>query len=114
MIRLVGRAPRGERVLVERSGRRSKRLNVLAGLVGTEVIAPFYLNETTNGRRFDAWFNWYLCPAVPAHSVIIMDNARFHRKTEINRIAKLFGHTVIFLPNLSISVDTFLSNQMRC
>lgn len=99
--RLVGRAPRGERVVAERPGHREKRLNVLAGLVGTEVIAPFYLKETTNGSRFEAWFNWYLCPALPPRSVIIMDNARFHRKTEVRRIAKQFGHSVIFLPKYS-------------
>ena len=34
-------------------------------------------------------------------SLIIMDNARFHRKLQIGRIAKLYGFSVLWLPPYS-------------
>jgi len=41
-------APRGQRVVMKRPGKREKRLNVTAGLCENEVIAPVVYDWTTN------------------------------------------------------------------
>ncbi len=101
MSRNRGRAPRGKRVIIERPGRRFKRLNIIAGQIGTQVIAPYYYDWTTTAAWFEVWFEWHLCPLLPANTYIIMDNARFHRKVELERIAKFYALEIIWLPPYS-------------
>jgi transposase len=101
MSRGYGRAPRGKRVVVQRPGRRFKRLNIVGGQIGTQVIAPCYYDWTTTALWFEVWFEWYFCPALPKNTYIIMDNARFHRKVELERVAKFYGFKIIWLPPYS-------------
>jgi len=101
MTRTRARAPRGKRVYISRPGKRFKRLNIVAGLIGKEVIAPCFYDWSTNSQWFEVWFEWYFCLLLPLFSVIIMDNARFHRKAELERIAKFYGHQILWLPTYS-------------
>jgi transposase len=101
MARTQGRSPRGKRVYVSRPGKRYKRLNIVAGQIGSEVIAPHFYDWSTNSQWFEVWFEWYFCLILPLCSIIIMDNARFHRKTELERIAKFYGHQILWLPTYS-------------
>jgi transposase len=101
MSRNYGRAQRGKRVIIKRPGRRFKRLNVVAGQIGTTVIAPYYYDWTTTSIWFEVWFEWYFCLALPQNTYIIMDNASFHRKAVLERIAKFYGHQIIWLPPYS-------------
>lgn len=101
MSRNHGRAPRGKRVIVKRSGRRFKRLNVVAGQIGNKVIAPYYYDWTTTALWFEVWFEWHFCLELPCGTYIVMDNARFHRKIELERIAKFYGHYILWLPPYS-------------
>ena len=101
MTRTMARSPKGKRVVVFRPGRRFKRLNVVAGKCGDEVIGEFFYDWTTTGCWFEVWFEWYLCPYLRPMSLIIMDNARFHRKKELERIAAFYGYTILWLPPYS-------------
>jgi len=93
MSRNWGRAPREKRVIVKRPGRQFKRLNVVAGQIGAEVIAPYYYDWTTTALWFKVWFEWYSCPVLSYKTYIIMDNARFHRG---GGQARIFCVIVIF------------------
>lgn len=50
---------------------------------------------------FETWLEKYLCPLLPPHSLLILDNARFHRPEEVTAIAEAAGHQVLFLPPYS-------------
>jgi transposase len=43
----------------------------------------------------------HLIPELNPNSTIILDNAAFHRKDDVFRIAKQAGHKVLFLPPYS-------------
>jgi transposase len=101
MTRLYARAPRGKRVVISRPGKRYKRLNVVAGQCENEVVGETFYERTTNSRWFEVWFEWYFCPHLRQGSVVIMDNARFHRKAELERIAKFYGYSILWLPPYS-------------
>ena len=45
--------------------------------------------------------SFYTPPALPPNKVIIMDNALFHRKDVLNKIAAIFGFYIIWLPPYS-------------
>lgn len=96
-----GRAVRGQRVISFQAGRRYKRLNIIAGLYMEKVIAPYYYDWSTNSEWFEIWLEWHLCPVLKPGSVLVLDNARFHRKSEVERIAKIFRLQVLWLPPYS-------------
>ena len=101
MARNKARSPKGERVVVKRPGKRFKRVNVVAGQCGNEVIGEMQYSWMTDSRWFEVWFEWYLCPHLPPNSLIIMDNARFHRKIQLEKIATFYGFTLLWLPPYS-------------
>jgi transposase len=101
MARKRARSPRGKRVVVSRPGKRFKRINVVAGQCGSEVIGETQYAWTTDSRWFMVWFEWYLCPFLRPGSVIIMDNARFHNKPQLEQIAHFYGYRILWLPPYS-------------
>jgi len=101
MAREYGRAPRGERVYLPTPGRKFKKVNIVAGLRGGEVICPTKYDWNTNSEWFCEWFEWWFCPLLRALSVIIMDNATFHKKSVLNAIAASYGYRIIWLPAYS-------------
>jgi transposase len=99
--REYGRSPRGEAVMGETSGKKFKRLNIVAGRCGETVYAPFEYQGFTDSILFEAWFAELFLPAIPAGSVIVMDNAAFHRKKHLLKMLEGSGHELIFLPAYS-------------
>ena len=51
-----------------------------------------------DSHLFETWFETRLMCELPSDSVIVMDNAAFHRKRRLALIAVKHGHTIIFLP----------------
>ena len=56
-----------------------------------------------NGGLFEGWLEQILVPSLknPAKSVLIIDNASWHKKDAIYDIADEYGFKVIFLPPYS-------------
>ena len=88
-------------MFVKRPGKKEKRLNVIAGECDNEVIAPVVYDWTTKHVWFEIWFEWNLCPQLALHSVIFMDNASWHRKSLLEKIAAFYGFPIIWLPSYS-------------
>ena len=101
MSREYGRSPKGERVFLPRPGRKFKKENVVAGLCNNKIICPTKYAWNTTAEWFLEWFEWFLCPLLLAGSVIVMDNASFHKKSELDRIALSYGCHMIWLPPYS-------------
>ena len=51
--------------------------------------------NTMTGVFFEAWFQQCLLPALTQKSVIILDNARFHRMGVLRKMAEKWGHKVL-------------------
>ena len=51
--------------------------------------------NTMTGIFFEAWFQQCLLPALTQKSVIILDNARFHRLGVLREMAEKWGHKVL-------------------
>ncbi len=56
---------------------------------------------TMTGEFFEGWFEGILLPGLPKDAVIVMDNASFHRKKQLDEIAGNNNITLIFLPPYS-------------
>ena len=85
-------------------GRRYQRLSLVTGLVDDELIAPITYKNTMTSDFFEAWFKKVLLPTLDKPSVIIMDNAKFHRMRKLNDLCKEQGHRLLPLPPYSPEV----------
>jgi transposase len=117
MIRNYGRSLRGERVYAKQSGYRFKRLNIVAGQCGGEVIAPFYYDCSTTSIVFETWFQEKFCPCLQAGAYAVLDNAPFHRKAVVESIAADFKLNVLWLPPYSPDknkIEKLWANLKNC
>jgi len=65
------------------------------------VVSPLQYDGAMDSILFELWFENCLIPALPSNSVIVMDNASFHRKSRLVPLAQVSGHSIIFLPPYS-------------
>lgn len=82
-------------VKVKISGKRYQRLSLVAAQIGHKLIAPMVYQDTMTSAFFEAWFERFLLPALTQKSVIILDNARFHRIGVLQTMANKLGHYVL-------------------
>jgi transposase len=99
--RLYARAKRGVEGYDTKPGKRQKRTNIIAGLMGDRHLAVQCYEQATTSAFFEDWFEFELIPLLPENSVVVMDNASFHRKSVLWKIAERRGVYVLFLPPYS-------------
>jgi len=100
-VREYGYAPRGKRVEDTLRGRRFHRLNIVGGLFSGKVVAPLCYEHSTNGAFFEWWFETQFLSRIPHGVVVILDNARFHRRKQLYALAARAGVFLVFLPAYS-------------
>jgi transposase len=71
---------RGVPVTGEVSGLKYQRTGLAAALMGDTVYGPLQYNGTMDSIFFETYFETRLLPTLPQNTVIVMDNASFHRK----------------------------------
>ncbi|VPO13886.1 transposase [Streptococcus pneumoniae] len=72
---------------------------MVAGLINGELIVSMTYEETMTSDFFEVWFQKFLLPTLTTPSVIIMDNARFHRMGKLELLCEKFGiNFYLFLP----------------
>ena len=91
--KLVGRIP----------GKKYRRIGIVAARVEKQLIAPLQYDGTMNSELFELWFETRLLKELPQECLIIMDNAKFHRKIKLEAILKKnrVMHRLLFLPPYS-------------
>jgi len=106
---MYARAKRGVKIHGKRPGKKAKKVNIIGGLLygkgGKKYLAVRNYEHTTNSEFFENWFEWELLSVVPENSIIIMDNASFHRKKALIEIAVRYGVAVLFLPPYSPNLN---------
>jgi len=94
-------SPKGMAVVGRVSGKKYRRVGIVAAKMGKEILSPLRYDGTMDARLFETWFETRLMRELSSGSVIVMDNAAFHRKKQLTFIAENHGHTIIFLPPYS-------------
>ena len=112
-------APRGQKVVAEISGKKFKRTNFCAGICLGKWVAPIEYDGTTDSKLFELWFEQCLLKELKPGSVIVLDNATFHRKSVLPGLAAQKNCTVLFLPPYSPDLNpienkwAWLKNRLR-
>ena len=101
MPRTHGYAPRGARCFGTHDWGAKGRTNVIGALLAGTLLTVALFNCTINREIFDAWVIQDLAPKLPPHSVVIMDNATFHKGETMKKKLEEEGHTLLYLPPYS-------------
>jgi transposase len=101
---------RGIPVAGEVSGRKYARTNVVAAKCCDNVVAPMIYDGTTDSKLFEYWFEHRFLKSIPRYSVAIVDNATFHRKDTLRKLAARFDCEVLFLPPYSPDINSPIEN----
>jgi len=94
-----GRAPRGTNIHGVKSGKRSRRANVVAALRQGKHCTVRRYERSTNAASFEQWFRNVLLPAFPHGQgyTAIPDNASRHRRKALKKLARGKAR-ILFLP----------------
>ena len=96
-----GRAPRGARIYQAVAGKRRERTSIIAASQQNKLVAPLVFQGCCNTEVVDIYFKKVLLPVVPAGSVIVLDNARFHQSPTTQQLVAAAGCQLLFLPPYS-------------
>ncbi len=96
-----GYSPRGQKLFGKAQGKRIKKLNIIAGLCGNKIIAPFACEINVNTDCFNFYLETKLLPSLGESHVIIMDNARYHLSSKTEELIKNKKCEILYLPKYS-------------
>ena len=93
---------RWERVYWRISGRRYSRKSIIAWRnFRNKLIATMVFDWTANTDLVVNWVKDMLLPSLEPSSIIIFDNASFHKSIKIREIIESNWHILLFLPPYS-------------
>lgn len=77
------------------------RTNVIGALLNGLLVTVALFSFNVDSNTFSAWMTQDLLPNVPKNSVIVMDNAKFHKRKDILESISSTGCIPEFLPTYS-------------
>lgn len=101
MPRTHGYAHRGERCFGAQDWHAKGRTNVIGALIGAVLLTVSLFDTNINADIFSAWVTQDLIPKLPPAAIIVMDNATFHKRSDMQQELQNAGHTLLFLPPYS-------------
>ena len=94
-------AARGRKVYAEVHGSRRGRTSVISASRDGRLVCPSVFGGYCDGDMVFAYLAEMLLPSIPAGSVIVLDNAAFHKSPRLLALAESFGCSLVFLPAYS-------------
>jgi transposase len=101
MPRRYGYAQSGKRCVGKHDWQAKGRTNVIGALSGGHLLTTCLYDSYINTQIFCSWLETDLLPKLPENSVIIMDNAAFHKHDTLQCLIEEAGATLEYLPPYS-------------
>lgn len=101
MPRTHGYAPKGNRCFGTHNWQARGRINVIGALLGTVLLTVGLFTGNINSDVFHGWLQDNLIPKLPPTSVLVMDNATFHKRSDTKNCIWQAGHFLEYLPPYS-------------
>ena len=99
--RTHGYAQIGKRCYAKLDWHARGRVNVIGASVNMELISVGLFDSYIDSDVFYQWAIKILLPSLKQSSVIVLDNAAFHKRQDIQRVIINAGHILIYLPPYS-------------
>ena len=101
MPRTHGYSERGSRCIGIQDWGAKGRVNVIGALIGKLLFAVGLFCCNIDTMVFTTWVQELLLPSLTEPTVIVMDNATFHKDAATLQLIKAAGHIIEFLPPYS-------------
>jgi transposase len=101
MVRVRGRARRGER-LIDRTPHGHWKTSTFVGALRHDgLIAPGVFDGAINGELFLAWVKQVLVPVLRPGDLVVMDNLSSHKVAGVRTAIEAAGAKLLYLPPYS-------------
>jgi transposase len=101
MVRLWGRAPRGQRLVGFVPHGHWKTITLVAGLRHDAVVAPFVIDGPLDGKIFRTYVERCLAPTLDRGDIVFMDNLATHKVAGVTEAIEAADAMAIYLPAYS-------------
>ena len=101
MPRTHGYSPRGKRCFGKQDWHAKGRINVIGALLAGSLLSVGLANGNVDADMFNLWLKQDLIPKRPPSSILVMDNATFHKRSDTKAMIKNAGHILEYLPPYS-------------
>jgi len=101
LYRVYARAPRGQKIYADILGKKRQRYSMIGGWINHKFIAPFTFQGGCNKEVFNCWLKNIILPELTKGTIIVMDNAAFHKSTTTKEIIENAGCYLLYLPTYS-------------
>ena len=88
---------KGDIVYGDKHGGYKKRINLIMAQRKKKWLAPVLFEGNCVALLVEEWLENHLFKELKNPSLIIFDNAPFHRKKKLHEIAEKHGHKILFL-----------------
>lgn len=96
-----GYSTKGQRCYASKDWHARGRVNAIGAITDFKLFNVCLFDTYINADVFYAWVSQELVPNTPKNSVIILDNATFHKRSDAQEVIEKAGHTLEFLPPYS-------------
>jgi transposase len=101
MIRLRGRAPRGQRLIAKVPHGHWKTTTLIAALGIEGVHCSTVVDGAVNAEVFEAFIEQVLVPELKPGDVVVMDNLSSHKRSRTRELIASRGAELLYLPPYS-------------
>lgn len=101
MPRTHGYALKGRRCYGTHNWGARGRTNVIGALLGERLLTVSLFQGNINTLTFEAWLEQDLLPKLNQQTIIVMDNAAFHKAISTKNLIEKAGHLLEYLPPYS-------------
>jgi len=101
MTRLYGRAPKGERVVGAVPQSYGANVTMLGALSIQGIQAMMTIEGATDGDVFLAYVTHVLAPILRPGDIVVMDNLRAHKVTDVEQVIAGCDARLVYLPPYS-------------
>ena len=96
-----GYSVKGQRCYASKDWHARGRVNAIGAISNFKLFNVCLFDCYINADVFYAWITQGLLPCTPRNSVIVLDNATFHKRNDALQAIQQQGHSVEFLPPYS-------------
>lgn len=96
-----GYSQKGQRCYASKDWHARGRVNAIGAVTNFKLINVCLFDTYINADVFYAWVSQELLKSIPQNSVIVLDNATFHKRNDAIEAIEKQGHAVLFLPPYS-------------
>jgi transposase len=101
MVRLFGRAYRGQRAVDAVPRNRGTNVSLIGALSLDGLVASLTINGSVDTAVFLSYVNEVLAPQLWAGAIVVMDNLKVHHAHSVRLAIEAVGARVVFLPPYS-------------